>query len=153
MGFTLVHYPLFSINYSNICLFSETFFDFVSCVKLIYYTLQAIGLRLCCFFLRNILLLFCHVDIVFFGSYIFAGLGICSVSLCFFTLSLLLLFNEGGSKSLLLLFFKRVTRAKWVDHSFHFFEHKSDLLFMRERFALFRRKLVLKKLFLSPVFS
>ena len=33
---------------------------------------------------------------------------------------------------------KRVIRAKWADGSFHFFEHKSDLLFMKEQFALFK---------------
>ena len=36
------------------------------------------------------------------------------------------------------LYLKRVIRAKWADGSFHFFEHKSDLLFMKEQFALFR---------------
>ena len=38
----------------------------------------------------------------------------------------------------LVALFKRVTGAKWVDHSFHFFEHKSDSLFMKERFTLLR---------------
>ena len=34
--------------------------------------------------------------------------------------------------------FKRATiRAKWAVRSFHFFQHKSDLLFMKESFALF----------------
>ena len=40
----------------------------------------------------------------------------------------------------LVTLFKRATRGKWVFHSFHFLEHKNDLLFMKEQFALFKSR-------------
>ena len=68
--------------------------------------------------------------------WLISGLGICSFTLVEKEwqewIALVSLYKRTTEAIRSVALFKRATRAKWVDCSFHFFGHKSDLLFMKE---------------------